>query len=119
MLIFSIMKKRLVILIILFLFLLSSNYCFALINVEENLEGNYNLGDTIITKGYFTHDKDINADFRIKIICEQEETLLMIKRIFFVVFIIVWSSFVNANIGGPEVGYEKLMGIYTNDKYYL
>ena len=37
MLIFSIMKKRLVILIILFLFLLSSNYCFALEGELQNI----------------------------------------------------------------------------------
>ena len=76
------MKKRLMVLIIVLIFLFSLNFCLGIIRSEDNIKEEYNLGDVIETSGDIFSTKDSNVDFKIKIICSDQETLLMIKKMY-------------------------------------
>ena len=73
------MKNKLVIYSIIFLILISSNYCLSNIQIDENLNEKYNLGDMLTTSGKLIFNENILANFKIKLVCSEEETLLMTK----------------------------------------
>ncbi len=72
------MKKKLLIFIIIFLILFSLNN-IAMIKEDKNVNENYNLGDMITTSGFILLEENMLANFKIKLVCSNEEKLLMTK----------------------------------------
>lgn len=51
----------------------------AMIKEDKNVNENYNLGDMITTSGFILLEENMLANFKIKLVCSNEEKLLMTK----------------------------------------